>query len=428
MTDPLLFEPGLKLLMTSSTFCIELLYHHRHYQDLSILGCVFTGCFDCYRQIQVRSRVTANLYTSIVCIMEAGKSTTAQGSKRFARTQKLKDTCDSCAASKVKCTKEKPACSRCQNLGYPCFYSPAKRMGRPIPSRKTASDAQTGISRDAAATGIDRGNPKSQGQGTKAVPRSGSEISTITSTSSTRPPAPSPWFDLDNFSFPPIPSIDTHTDVSKAVITGSPPNTNDQKCNMTSKNNNHRDCVTVIVELLRHLHETRETRLQRDLCSCHGRGQAHAELLDIASKAIKPVSTVLVCPCSSTLDVGLLCASVCSAILDLYEIILRSCAGSIQNDNTDPMSDGDRTMDSAMSWPAASAKLPQNSTELLDVLQKLPRVADLIILFSRRYSDSDQHSYSTETLLVLATSIRQRVNTMTNQATTWLAEGTMHQT
>ena len=60
-------------------------------------------------------------------------------SSRFPRATKLKDSCDMCSASKVKCDKEKPTCNRCKKLGYPCFYSPARRMGRPHPHRGRSS-------------------------------------------------------------------------------------------------------------------------------------------------------------------------------------------------------------------------------------------------------------------------------------------------
>lgn len=45
--------------------------------------------------------------------------------------RKLKDSCDLCSSSKVRCDKTKPACSRCASLGHPCSYSPARRAGRP---------------------------------------------------------------------------------------------------------------------------------------------------------------------------------------------------------------------------------------------------------------------------------------------------------
>lgn len=48
-----------------------------------------------------------------------------------------------CSSSKVKCNKEKPTCSRCRKLGYPCFYSPARRIGRPHPNRRTVARKTT---------------------------------------------------------------------------------------------------------------------------------------------------------------------------------------------------------------------------------------------------------------------------------------------
>ncbi len=66
-------------------------------------------------------------------------------SRRIPSPQKLKDTCDMCTASKVRCDKEKPICSRCDKLDYPCFYSPARRMGRPHPPRTTSSQKKPGV-------------------------------------------------------------------------------------------------------------------------------------------------------------------------------------------------------------------------------------------------------------------------------------------
>ena len=45
--------------------------------------------------------------------------------------QKLRASCDGCYLSKVKCSKETPACSRCAAHGIPCKYSPSQRMGKP---------------------------------------------------------------------------------------------------------------------------------------------------------------------------------------------------------------------------------------------------------------------------------------------------------
>ena len=43
---------------------------------------------------------------------------------------KLRESCDSCLAAKVKCSKGRPLCSRCLQNGSDCEYSPSSRAGR----------------------------------------------------------------------------------------------------------------------------------------------------------------------------------------------------------------------------------------------------------------------------------------------------------
>lgn len=49
--------------------------------------------------------------------------------------QRLKDSCNNCALAKVKCNREKPVCSRCQDRDLACSYGLSHRSGR----RRTAS-------------------------------------------------------------------------------------------------------------------------------------------------------------------------------------------------------------------------------------------------------------------------------------------------
>ena len=44
--------------------------------------------------------------------------------------RRLKDSCNSCAASKVKCSKNKPVCTGCEDRGISCQYVPSQRSGR----------------------------------------------------------------------------------------------------------------------------------------------------------------------------------------------------------------------------------------------------------------------------------------------------------
>lgn len=52
---------------------------------------------------------------------------------------KLRASCDGCYHAKLKCSKERPVCPRCRNLGLVCHYSPSQRMGKP---RKNLSHHQ----------------------------------------------------------------------------------------------------------------------------------------------------------------------------------------------------------------------------------------------------------------------------------------------
>lgn len=45
-------------------------------------------------------------------------------------TVKLRDSCHACASSKLRCTKEKPTCSRCAKRGKSCQYFVTRRAGR----------------------------------------------------------------------------------------------------------------------------------------------------------------------------------------------------------------------------------------------------------------------------------------------------------
>ncbi|EME43830.1 hypothetical protein DOTSEDRAFT_34400 [Dothistroma septosporum NZE10] len=70
-------------------------------------------------------------------------SNTKQGSRAHSPSQavvpKLKDSCTSCATSKVRCSKDKPSCNRCKRRGMACEYDTSKRFGRtPYQSSKAA--------------------------------------------------------------------------------------------------------------------------------------------------------------------------------------------------------------------------------------------------------------------------------------------------
>jgi hypothetical protein len=56
------------------------------------------------------------------------------------RKLKLRASCDSCAASKVKCSKEHPRCARCSANGSSCIYGVSRKHGKPGRTRKRNPD------------------------------------------------------------------------------------------------------------------------------------------------------------------------------------------------------------------------------------------------------------------------------------------------
>lgn len=56
-------------------------------------------------------------------------------------TNKLRDSCQACAISKVKCPKEKPACSRCESRSVACQYVFTRRPGRRRDNTRRQSNA-----------------------------------------------------------------------------------------------------------------------------------------------------------------------------------------------------------------------------------------------------------------------------------------------
>lgn len=56
-------------------------------------------------------------------------------------TNKLRDSCQACAMSKVKCPKEKPTCSRCESRNLACQYIFTRRPGRRRDTNRHQSNA-----------------------------------------------------------------------------------------------------------------------------------------------------------------------------------------------------------------------------------------------------------------------------------------------
>lgn len=56
---------------------------------------------------------------------------------------KLRNSCHACAASKLKCSQDKPSCNRCAKRGLACEYVAAKRGGRKPNNRPSISESRS---------------------------------------------------------------------------------------------------------------------------------------------------------------------------------------------------------------------------------------------------------------------------------------------
>lgn len=70
------------------------------------------------------------------------QSSTSSSARR--RASVLRNSCDTCAASKIRCTKEKPECSKCLSRGFVCSYSVPRRPGRPAQNKLHSSSQESG--------------------------------------------------------------------------------------------------------------------------------------------------------------------------------------------------------------------------------------------------------------------------------------------
>jgi hypothetical protein len=175
---------------------------------------------------------------------------------------KLKGSCDPCSTSKVRCTREKPSCSRCEKLGHQCYYSPARRFGRPNRSLSELHDPPASPPRN-----VQNDPPDDQ------VPRPPSASSSVRETD--------PW---------------TLNQPSQLLDEPSEPAAS--------------DCLDVLLDTLCRL--GREKTIQS------------SDSADASLKAsVKILSRVLICPCSQSIDVALLAASVCHSLLDLVDALIQ---------------------------------------------------------------------------------------------------------
>ncbi|KAB5582874.1 hypothetical protein GE09DRAFT_284228 [Coniochaeta sp. 2T2.1] len=192
---------------------------------------------------------------------------------------KLKDSCDPCSASKVRCTKEKPSCTRCTKLGHDCYYSPARRIGRPNRTFSSDRDSTPSVARHDRAGG--------------------------------RRPS------FGYYTFKDIGIIlDSSSTLSRTI---PQPTQVTEKSGNPCPSNCFNHMLNLMFNLLSQLNDMRvpDPALKVD-----------ASL----SSGARTLSRVLICPCSQSLDVALLAAASCNCVLDFVDGLIR-----LQRNNYSPI-------------------------------------------------------------------------------------------
>lgn len=342
-----------------------------------------------------------------------------------------------CSASKIKCNKAKPVCSRCDKLGCHCSYSPTRRMGRPHPPRHTQSQIMPKVTREPAKrlasvqTRHESFEPESdasvnefrglqiRGKRPKEFRGPGAEFSdhyiSDGQAFATLPSQPAKAYnfkrpsmamqkesmenmrmfsfngqvsisDSEGFFHHGLPSDNVGTLLSSVSQSRRTSSTVDKMSGMSSygegsasSNASEEDCAILAMYTLEELNQTSLKRATSGASLDEMETESVDGPIKSVSMAVQSISTILVCPCSQKTDVRILAATVCTAILDTYGAIIRNCT----------------------------------HRQSVRVLDELPRVASLVLQFNKRCTQNSKEC-SGNLLPALGASLKTRLQSLTN--------------
>ena len=259
---------------------------------------------------------------------------------------KLKDSCDRCSSSKVRCTKGKPSCARCDKLGYTCFYSPARRVGRPyrpkgsIPEENPTEKSHQRKNASTTTCFIDESVKLYSRLCTSSTPVEVTPDSSLSISPINQP-------DTSSTARPPLEAPDSH-------------------------DNSDPDCVLVALDLISSL-EVSATRLR-------GTNQIDDILLSATAQAIGAaidrLCTILACPCSGRAEVGMLVSAICMSIIDIHTVSIAMLRRDYSHD---------AVLSLITPWDTPSIG-SESETKTCSVLGELSEVAKVILQFIEGYN------------------------------------------
>ena len=377
--------------------------------------------------------------------------------------------------SKVRCSKTRPICSRCQRLGYPCFYSPARRIRKKsgVNNTSTAIDIEAGVTlnrpqnhtipspqEEVVNTPSASANSHGSLDGDKPLDDLGNSISVggtdfhqthVDSFFNTNQPHHEEGdlfsfgdvnmvdaLDAGNTTFSPLPEL--HCDSLNLHFTSHQHNGSDSSLQSISSHDpnpvietSEWSCAAVAANVLHSLNRITKAQSSSSATpkciSTFYPSQLSADdniSLDIVSMAIKRVSTILICPCSKRTDVGLLTAAICIGLLDLLDATVQSLmidqprSGSSSHKGLSSK-DLDHVKEALEMSSQDIREGNDRNPSKMRVLDQLPKIADLVTQYSTRYSEQARNSEK-ELLQNLAETNLSRLKGVINQVTNRIAQ------
>ncbi|CAI7622333.1 unnamed protein product [Penicillium glandicola] len=309
------------------------------------------------------------------------------------QTPKLKDSCDKCSSS-----KEKPFCTRCDKLGYTCFYSPARRAGRPYRSKNQSSEGTDSQDPNRPST-RDITTTQFVDESARLYSRSNASSTLVNVTS-------------DN------PILNSTPRANSTRLS----NETERLDPSTSKGHDASDldCVLVVLDILSEL-EMQAEQLRRAY-------PEDASLLNTTAQTITAtfhrLSTILICSCSERAEVGMLVSAICMSIIDMHAMTIAKFAK-----NQLPTG----LLSQPMPWDSLGVgvhRYPEREDIGMKVLTELSELARLILQFTERYKEGsgvlnseglrNGSELPTDFLPEMATFLRGRLQQIRNDATYWL--------
>ncbi|CAF9928989.1 MAG: hypothetical protein HETSPECPRED_007247 [Heterodermia speciosa] len=319
---------------------------------------------------------------------DTSKTNTTTAATRPTKSWKLRQTCDLCSEAKVKCDKGNPRCGRCDRLSYECVYSPARRIGRPRPR-----------------------SPRSQDSGRPAR----DEVTTDEASKSCTAPPPlaqqaelTPTARYQGF------ADSLHEPLAECFSDDASASSNARSHNASLSTSIRDGLLSSLEQPSLSIHEARHTPYEYDcatvavatlrkLAATGLEGWSASQptaavdvLADLIPQACKEAARILVCPCSAEMDMALLAASLAAAILEVADAALRALK------------------------PAGHS--PDDGQRTVLALGTLPKISQVVTLFTHRYSVT-QASRPPESLLLLAASLRTTLKAMAEETTNRFLDG-----